>query len=276
MESLAASATAPLDMSLARMTSLCDLKWRGRAFRIVCNESKDHPSWASHLDEFVTRDLWWNIEEGDVVLDIGAEFGSYSLTALAAGASLVVAWSPPFRTASPVESQAMVLSAWENGFEDRLLVHPTGLWSERGWLTTMSGPRPPTFFRARADALAAIEGQPGYCAAFPVKTLDEYLAEAPIMVKDMPARVVLEKRKWWLKISTSGSELEILRGARGFIGAKLPNILIENHPHLLNDAESVAEEFILGLRAGYEKVGTRPHFVVSHSLYVAAEEQGAK
>ena len=277
MESLASMATAPLDMSIGKMTGVRDLTWKGKRFKVVCNESKDHPSWWTHLDEFVTRDLWWNIAEGDIVLDIGAEFGSYSLTALAAGASLVVAWSPPFKTATPVEAHVLSLSAWESGFEDRLIIQPSGLWSARGWLAASDGPEPPMFFRSREEALAAVEGKTGCRTVFPVKTLDEFLETVPLTTRERGVRGLWRQpRKWWMKIDAEGSELEILRGAKSFISTMRPNIIVENHPYVLKDAESVVEEFILGLRLGYEKVGTRPHYVVSHSLYIDVEEQGAK
>jgi FkbM family methyltransferase len=275
METFVKDYWSDTDMDPRKLTQILELEFRGNRFKALVNPTKGHPSSWSHMDEFITRDLWWNVGQGDIVLDVGADFGSYSLTALAAGASLVVAWSPPFKAASPAESHALSLSAWESGFEDRLLVETSGLWSERGWLSAMDGPRPPTLHRTREDALKVIEGQPGHCTVFPVKTLDEYLERAPLMVKDFKSSLWKRDRRWWLKIDTEGSELEVLRGARGFILSMRPTILVENHPHVLRDAESVVEEFLLGLRIGYEKVGTRPHFMVSHSLY-EPPAQGAK
>lgn len=241
-----------IDMDATKLVSKKTCSHRGRLYKIVCNNEKDHPSWWSHADEFVTRELWWHITGEDVVFDIGADWGSYTLPALAAGA-FVAAWSPPFKNAAPIEAHGISLSAWENGWESNLIIETSGLWSERGWLASMDGMRRPAFYRKRETALEVIKDQPGYCSVFPVAPLDHCTNRYP--------------EATWIKIDTEGCELEVLKGATKTLEKNRPKLFIENHPHVLPDAERVVEEFLLSLNLGYTKIGTRPHYMVSHSLY---------
>ena len=241
-----------IDMDASHLTSKKVIRWRDTKFTIVCNEAPGHPSWWSHMDEFTTRDLWWKVKKDQEVLDIGADWGSYTLAALACGAH-VIAWSPPFKAAAPIEAYGISLSAWENGFENRLQVVTSGLWSERGWLASMDGMRKPAFYKKRDTAMMVIQEQPGYCSVLPVQRLDDFTGS--YVFPD------------WIKIDTEGCELEVLKGAVETLKKARPRIFVENHPHVLPDAEKVVEEFLLSLKLGYEKVGTRPHYMVSHSLY---------
>jgi FkbM family methyltransferase len=248
--------TPQMDMSISALTAKREFAVRGKTFQVICNPEQWHPSWWSHCDEVETREAWWDIKEGDVVLDIGADYGSYTLPALAMGAAKVIAWSPPFKDPAPVEAYTIKMSAWENGFEDRLVVMDDGLWSARGWLASMDGPRPPRLFPTRDEAKAAIAGQPGYCTAFPVRTVDEIG-----IIKEL-------SRVDWMKLDTEGCEVEILTGAIETIKKHRPKIMTENHYHIAADIEARTDALILGLGLGYIKVGTRPHHSISHSLYV--------
>lgn len=251
--------TADWDNDLSGVVERREFSFRGKPYWVWCNPREWHPSWWSHMDETETRELWWDVKEGDVVLDIGADLGSYSLTALASGAAMVIAWSPPYKEAVPCEAFILRLSAWENGWEDKLTILSEGLWSSRGWLASMDGPRPPVCYPTRTEALAAIYGQPGHVATFPTRPLDEFVSKN---------RNLFDRRGVdWIKIDTEGSELEILKGAEGVLVEWKPNLLIENHPHVLPNAEKVAEDYIMSLGLNYKKVGTRPHHSISHSLY---------
>lgn len=228
---------------------------RGRVFAImVCAESLWHPSIWSFLDELPTREEWWTIEPGDIVLDVGADFGSYTLSALAQGAGQVYAWSPPFkREDMPIEAFTLAKSANLNGWLDRLTLSMQGLWSESGYLAAFDGDRMAQFFRTQEEAIACIAEQPGHCATFAVCPLD----------------VLALTRVDWIKIDTEGAELAILTGGRETIARCRPRILLENHTHLDPDCEAKCTAFLAEL--GYRHVGTRPHHTISHSLYVPGE-----
>lgn len=222
---------------------------RGKVFNILACPEMWHPSWWSFLDELETREQWWHIEPGQVVLDVGADYGSYTLSALAQGASLVWAWSPPFKEPSrPVEAMTMAKSIDANGWASRVKLCTSGLWRDEGWLAAFDGPRMAQFFKTQSEALACIEGQDGHCATFPVAPLDAYGIQ----------------RVDWVKIDAEGAELAILEGGRETIKRWRPNILFENHVHLDPDCEARCRTFLEEL--GYFHVGTRPHHSISHTL----------
>jgi FkbM family methyltransferase len=222
-----------------------------KVFKIMCCPEMWHPSWWSFFDELETRESWWNIRPGDIVLDVGADFGSYTLSAFAQGAAQVYAWSPPFKLPDmPYECAALAQSATVNGWQDILAAFPTGLWSEPGFLAAFDGPRPAQFHPTLEAAQAAIAGQEGHCSAFEVHALD----------------ALGLSRVDWIKIDTEGCELPILQGGRETIARCEPRILLEHHYHLDPDCETKCDAFLAEL--GYLKVGTRQHHTVAHSLYV--------
>ena len=226
---------------------------RGQVFRILACPEMWHPSWWSFLDELRTRERFWRINEGDIVLDVGSDYGSYTLSALAQGAAYVYSWSPPFKVrGQAIEAQVQARSAQLNGWGlDRLTVFQTGLWLKNGWLAAFDGPRMAQWFDSPEGAEACIEGQPGHVATFPVGQLD---------------RMALP-RVDMLKIDAEGAELEILTGARETIIRCKPRILLENHTHLDPDCESKCTAFLEAL--GYRHIETLPHHTISHSYYEA-------
>jgi len=242
------------DYSPDAMTDIVPVTVRGATFSITCcTRQPGHPSHWGFQDESETREKWWDIRAGNIVLDIGAAYGSYSIAALALGAALVVAWSPPsIPPAIPVEAITMRRSAWQNGFEDRLIVHEHGLWSQRGWLAGFDGPRPARFFDTREEARAAVSGQTGIVSVFPVKPLDAML--------DAFDRVD------WMKIDAEGCELAILQGAQQTLKRFHPKIITENHYHVDPECEDKCDAYLDTL--GYKKIGTRVHHLISHSHYV--------
>jgi FkbM family methyltransferase len=222
----------------------------GKVFNIMACPEMWHSSWWSFLDELETRERWWNIQAGQHVLDVGADYGSYSLSALAMGAKAVYAWSPPFKLPEyPLEASAMCLSAERNEWARNLHVSATGLYDKAGWLAAFDGPRNAQWFATKEEALACIEGQDGHCAAFRVNSLDTYnLGRAD-----------------WLKIDTEGCELPILMGGIETIKRCRPSIILEHHYHLDPDCETKCDGFLADL--GYSKIGTIPHHSIAHSLY---------
>lgn len=249
--------------TLEQMTEVTEFSHHGKPFKVVCSHQNFpyHPSHWSFCDEVETRDVWWDIQEGDNVADVGADFGSYTLSALACGASVVDAWSPPFKLPDEaLEAKTLQLSYEANGWkpDERdlwiLTVKPSGLWSSPGWMAGFDGPRPAKVFATKEEALEAIKGQPGHCSVFPVSTLDS---------------------EWhgfeldWLKIDTEGCELEILKGGVETIKRFKPRIILEHHFHIDPDCEPKCDAFLAEL--GYVKQGTRPHHSIAHSLYTHPE-----
>jgi FkbM family methyltransferase len=236
--------------TLDAMTTPMQMHSHGKVFNIMACPEMWHSSWWSFLDELETRERFWNVKPGDVVLDVGADYGSYTLSALAMGAAAVYAWSPPFKLPEePLEAATMCLSAARNGWTNRMQVSPTGLYDRSGWLAAFDGPRNAQFFGTKAEALACIAGQEGHCAVFEVAPLDTFPVE----------------RCDWLKIDTEGCELPILVGAAETIKRCRPSIILEHHYHLDPDCEKKCDGFLADL--GYLKVSTIPHHTIAHSLY---------
>jgi FkbM family methyltransferase len=217
---------------------------RGKVYQILCAGEAWHPSWWSFSDELETRELWWDIKPGDVVADVGADFGSYTLSALAQGAGRVYAWSPPFKhPTEPLECATLWGSARLNGWQDRLSLTATGLWSQAGHLTV-------TDWNKLGEFTAGPVDRPGALASFAVHTLDSM---------NLP-------KLDFLKCDTEGAEMEVFTGAEQTIRRCKPRILFENHVHIDPDCEAKCRAFLEPM--GYRWVGTRPHHSISHTLMV--------
>lgn len=193
------------------------------------------------------KERWWHIEPGDVVLDIGAAHGAYTLTALAQGASHVFSWAP--ENYAPILRENLRL----NRFSDRCTVFESGLWQQKGFLHP-NFPHLPLFTPEHAPL--PLDGM------FPVEALDESKAGAQV-----------EKLGHidWIKIDAEGAEVEILRGACDLITKYKPKILTENHTFKSADIADKTAEFLKQL--GYREIDRVPYTPdVSHSLFEPENE----
>jgi len=207
-------------------------------FKICCaSESAYHPSLWSFLDEMDVRAEWWHPQQGDVVCDVGADFGSYTLPALAAGAS-VIAWSPAFKTGESFEADVLLRSMRENGFGCALF--KVGLWSRRGFLRATDWSQLAEFSVSEPDGEIV----------FGVETLDSY-----------------ELAPQWLKIDAEGAELHILQGGEQTIRTSKPRVLLEHHLHIDPDCRAKCTAFLESLGVGYKSDGYRPHGAIAHEFF---------
>lgn len=151
------------------------------------------------------RNKWWNIQSNDCVLDIGAGFGSYTLTALALGAN-VLAVEP-----NPDEMFNLLTSLNSNndyGFIDRCRL-----------VNSLVGEGPciaeyfPGTHSVRDDSK---EAQTIMCV-----TLD-YLVD-----------VYLKGIVDWIKIDVEGMEASVLKGAEKTLRTKKSKVIIELHEGIL-------------------------------------------
>lgn len=217
----------------------------GVPYTFVCDPDPNyHPTWWCFTDEDVVRQQWWTVKEGEVVVDAGAAFGSYTLPALALGAERVYAWSPENM------DEILNINLDANGWRSRCMVFTTGLWNASGFLKCPSQEMPrlhPTPEAAEADPT------PG--AIFPVKSLDEELPPDSL------------KRLDWIKIDVEGAEVEVLEGASNLIKKFKPKLYVENHLFKDPSIKHRCQALIDSLDVGYIEVGTIPYHAVSHSLY---------
>ncbi len=222
---------------------IAELDFKGNKFK-VAHDPALHYTLFTHVDEDSVRQRWWDIKPGDVILDIGSAFGSYALAALAQGAAFAVCWSP--QGEDPLLKQSLEL----NGWDDKALIVPRGLWSKSGYLHVYDG-TPMSTFSEEAPDVAERD-------IFPVDTLDSIVAGL---------RIPPFEKIHWIKIDVEGAELEVLLGSELTIRKHKPKILVENHDFKDPQLHARCDAFLAGLDVGYREVGTVPHHSVSHTLY---------
>lgn len=176
----------------------------------------------------------WHIKPGDVVLDVGACQGSYTVPALALGASYVYAFNP-----HPVDAGELRANLAVNGMQDRCSVIQLGVDGRAGW------------FNPYRSAFSDVPGE-GFVRCV---TLDSWLLHRPEI-----------QRIDWVKIDCEGAEARILVGAADLIRRFTPRILVENHLFMDPLLEDLTRDIVLNLGLGYT-VESHPHHSVSHSFF---------
>lgn len=221
---------------------------RGAPFKVAHSvmEPQDG-SWFSYHDEEDVRERDWDVRPGDLVLDVGAAYGSYTMCALAAGAGHVWAWSPQKYTRNGVpEADYMLFSAEVNGWQDRVTVVPGGVYSRNGWLDCLTQ----EFHRDRPEA----PRDPA--DLLQVQTVDQWRASmaAPF------------SRLEWMKLDVEGAEASVLVGARDTISEFRPRIQVELHRFKDNNTVQDVDAVMRSL--GYSCLHVIPYHGVSHGVYL--------
>lgn len=134
---------------------------------------------------------------GDLLIDIGAQFGSYALPALVMGAS-VIAFEP-----TEYASESMKASVEVNGWQDRCTVVRMALYDGTAYPEALT---------------SEVFGQHYPSAGHEVSTLDGELEHAKVDCKRMV-----------IKIDVEGAELGVLRGAIKTLKAFKPTLIVEDH-----------------------------------------------
>lgn len=213
----------------------------------------DHASHWSFDDEQVVRDRWWHPKTGEVVLDIGAAFGSYTLPALAMGAR-VVAFSP-----ADFDTELLNKNLSLNPeLARRCLVVRDGVYSRDGWFQ----PDRCEFEQADRAPHGGLFGSSGMSGWLPVRALDSFLAERPGI-----------ERVDWIKMDIEGAELEALKGAEQTLRRWHPRVVVELHKQHIPMIETDVINFMCGLGEGYRFEGPMVHVpgsVVTHAYFEAA------
>ncbi len=217
------------------------LEFKGKSFQIEYVETyATHPTWYSFEDEKDVREAFWNPGPGEIVLDIGACVGSYTLPALAHGAC-VYAWVPGKLYEGTLETELLRANGKINpNFSKRLFVFPSGLYSATGSLNTKT--------------LGFRKEQAGKDDDWiNVYTLDG-MALAPN----------------WMKLDVEGVELEVLKGAVNTIRTHRPKILTECHHNVDGWMGNKVNAFLTQEIGGYKLEGTISHPAsnVVHTFHV--------
>lgn len=193
--------------------------FRGKTFQ-ACSIGTDMPAWMAQTFslERELRERWWDVQPGDVVLDLGAAYGSYTLCSLAAGAAMVVAFEP-----GKDMLYDLTLNIAVNGWMDRLIVVPA-----------MAGRSPGLLPYWPASHSIQEEGEREFRLVVPV---DNVLLNAP--------------RLDWIKVDVDGCEVDAVAGCLGLIRKHRPCMLTENHVGIVPDVCERLRELLLPL--GYNE-----------------------
>lgn len=210
-------------------------------FAEVRGTAADHASWWSFYDEQEVRDRHWHPQAGDVVLDVGAAFGSYALPALAMGAR-VYAFSPAEFDTKLLEKNLSL----NPDLAPRCTVVREGLHIQDGYFD----PDRSRFFPGPGPATEGLL----HC-----RSLDSWAME-------MDAKKEIDNIDW-IKLDVEGAEFDVLRGGERAIRACLPKILVECHNFHDKDMERKVRDFLVGLGVGYVCDGPYPHGDVSHAFF---------
>lgn len=190
------------------------LEFRGHSYRVTALGSS-RPSWVleSFLLERDVRERWWDPREGELVIDVGAAYGSYTLAALAAGAG-VVAFEPNKEDFFTLYTNILL-----NGFLERCL-----LLNALAGETEGDGIYYPTSHSARPEGVSERRLQ---------FTLDGLIGRMQLARVDR------------IKIDVEGAELSVLKGADRTLEKFRPSLLIENHAGFLPGIDQDVREFLL-------------------------------
>jgi FkbM family methyltransferase len=158
------------------------------------------------------------LSPGDVVYDLGANIGWYSmLAARAVGpGGKVFAFEPSVQNAALAEGNAR-----QNGF-DNLMVIPAAVTDEDGWMTfqnrgSLMGRLVKEDSVAQAERRAKREGKVKGETIVPITKLDAWIQAT----KQPPPDVV--------KIDVEGAEAGVLRGMKQTLALAKPRLIVELH-----------------------------------------------
>lgn len=197
-----------------------------------------HSTWWSFQDENVVRERHWHPKPGDVVLDIGPAFGSYTLTAAVQGAQ-VYAVEPCLFCRSILKENI----AANPGLASRIVVVPIGVHEKSGWFE----PNTATY---------SLERQPG--EMLEVKSVDDIVKSLGLHHID------------WIKLDVEGAELGAMRGGKGTLAFFKPRVLIEEHEFKVAGIGARCQEVIDSLGLGY-RCERHNHGSVNHAFYALPE-----
>lgn len=163
--------------------------------------------WYFHSEE-VVKHRHWDIKPDQVVIDVGACFGSWTIPALLEGAR-VYAFEP-----HPLLYLELKHNVEINQLNTNLEAYNFAVWSKSGEFLALPQ-YDLSMMRQPGDNQPVIRVQ--------TVSLDDELSELP--------------RLDWIKIDVEGAEIEVLKGAQKLIEKYNPRIIVEWHADRNKDPE---------------------------------------
>ncbi len=201
--------------------------YRGHPFRhanelVASNEFRD---------EAEIRDMWYDVRPDQLVVDVGVQYGSYTLTALACGA-YVCAVNP-----DPAEMAVLEAEVQANRWSTRCALVPLAL--------SDGGPYP-----------AALAEQLKPCPDW-ITDPDHFISLDALL-----GRLAWDGRPLygpsgfdrldWIKIDVEGGELLVVQGALSTLERYHPRLIIEDHSNIYSwCAEQKTAEHLREVLAGF-------------------------
>jgi FkbM family methyltransferase len=177
---------------------------RGRSYSVDLDEPIERDMYT--LYETDIRQNYWDIQPGDVVIDVGAGWGEYGLTALVLGASKVYFIEPVKERCKRIAHQLEVNHIDKERFKiiNKALV---------------------------LDAIAKEDGIP-----WSSETSSSYYGKMDGRIKNVIHELNVDefgdRGVDWIKIDIDGAELDAIFALQYIIHRFKPNILLEIHPFI--------------------------------------------
>lgn len=186
------------------------------------------------------REDWWNVQDGDVVVDVGAAHGSYTLPALACGAGLVIAFEPSHEETFDLLSNLFVNKWFRRCIVLPVLVGNSETVEDYDPVCHQGGPKHRHTERRMMTSLdSTLDG---------VSKLD------------------------WIKVDADGMELEVFKGAMETIKKFRPRIINENHEALEPGVSTKIREIMVPLDYVEENRCENPSTNENWSLWTPKEK----
>lgn len=148
------------------------------------------------------------LNEGDLVLDIGANIGNHTLYLAAVVGCRVVAFEPNPILATPLQASIAL-----NGLEERVSLIRKGVGSAEA-KAVFEESKPDNLGAQSLTLIDAADSSDDNTSAMDVVPLDGMTFEQPVKA---------------IKIDVEGMELDVLKGAQRLIEKDLPSLFIESH-----------------------------------------------
>lgn len=190
----------------------------GKSFGVIDLPGRDEPFWVRTWSEdpgvawLIAEHAWMlelegdrMVQEGDVVLDIGAHVGFFVRTALAQGASKVIAVEP-----DPNSVECLKRNFPDEVKAGRLVIVEAGAWSSRSEIALSLGNDPGW------NSMTESQGT-GREIVVPVLPIDDIVAELGLDKVD------------FIKMDIEGAEKEALRGAVNVLETYHPRVMIDTY-----------------------------------------------
>lgn len=180
------------------------ITFKDKSFLVRPNDAPDF------YGERELMDKWWNIKNGDIIFDIGAGTGLWTLPALACGA-----WVFAFDSYR-IACHGLRVNVQLNKWEDRITISEHGVGNEDKEMSLI-------------DALVAHGAERGFCT----QVLGHQKGKPTTYIRlDSIAAAFELSHISYIKIDVESYELDVLLGGRKLLEKYHPKLIIENHSNV--------------------------------------------